>query len=165
MIATTATIPDIRAVEQFLYHEAELLDLKQWEAWADLFTADGTYWIPTAENQADPYTRASIMFDDRQMMANRIRRLRHPEIHAQTPPSRTTHLVTNVTVAPRPDPDGCIAVGSCFLMLEYRAESQFTYGGRFRYQLAGTGGDLKIRSKTVHLVNCDAAHHLMAIWF
>ena len=105
------------------------------------------------------------MFDDRQMMANRIRRLRHPEIHAQTPASRTTHLVTNVMVEPRPDPDGCIAVRCGFLMLEYRAESQFTYGGRFRYQLVATAEGLRIRSKTVHLVNCDAAHHLMAIWF
>ena len=165
MNTATITIPDLREVEHFLFREAELLDMKRWEDWADLFTADGTYWVPTAEDQADPYTRASIMFDDRQMMANRIRRLRHPEIHAQTPPSRTVHMVSNVTVSPRPDADGCIAVGCCFLMLEYRVESQLTYGGRFRYQLAGTGGDLKIRSKTVQLVNCDAAHHLMAIWF
>src|SRR5436853_2780685 len=36
-------------VEQFLYRQSELLDTKQWQAWIDLFTDDGVYWMP-----ADP---------------------------------------------------------------------------------------------------------------
>ena len=33
-------------IEEFLYQEAELLDTWQMQAWADLFSADGTYVIP-----------------------------------------------------------------------------------------------------------------------
>jgi ethylbenzene dioxygenase subunit beta len=157
-------VPDTDTVARFLFHEARLLDEKRWEAWAELFTEDGTYWIPTMPDQVDPYTRASIMYDDRTMMAMRIRRLRHPQIHAQTPPSRTAHLVTNVLVEPEPDADGLVEVGACFLMLEYRHEQQTVHGGRYRYRLAVADDGLRIRAKTVHMVNCDAAHHLMAIY-
>ncbi|MDF1720559.1 MAG: aromatic-ring-hydroxylating dioxygenase subunit beta [Minwuia sp.] len=161
---TVAELPGRDLVEQFLYHEALILDEKRWEDWMALFTDDGTYWIPTADDQTDPDTRASIMYDDRTMMQMRVRRLRHPEVHAQTPASRTTHLVTNIIVAPSPDGDGDIDVSACFTMLEYRIEEQTIYGGRYRYRLAVDGDDLAIRNKTVHLVNCDAAHQLMAIY-
>ena len=33
-------------VEQFLFHEARLLDTGQLEAWLELFTDDATYWLP-----------------------------------------------------------------------------------------------------------------------
>ena len=159
------TATDLQAVEQFLYAEAQLLDEKKWEAWRDLFTEDGTYWVPTADDQVDPYTRASIIFDDRTMMAMRIRRLRHPEIHAQTPASRTAHLVTNVMAERNPEGGPDLDVSACFMMLEYRAEQQTVYGGRYRYRLVRDGDGFLIRSKTAILVNCDAAHHLMAIYF
>ncbi len=162
---TIAKLPARDVVEQFLYREARMLDEKRWEDWMELFTEDGTYWVPTADNQADPYTRASIIFDDRTMMQMRVRRLRHPEVHAQTPASRTTHIVTNVTVDASPEGDGEIEVSACFLMLEYRVEEQTVYGGRYQYRLTRDGDALAIRSKTVHLVNCDAAHQLMAIYF
>lgn len=160
----TADLPDRETVEQFLFAEARMLDEKRWEDWMDLFTDDGSYWIPTADDQTDPDTRASIMYDDRTMMQMRVRRLRHPEVHAQTPPSRTAHLVTNVMVAPSPDGDGDIEVSACFLMLEFRVEEQTVYGGRYLYRLAETDDGLAIRNKTVRMVNCDAAHHLMAIY-
>ena len=35
-----------REVEQFLYLQAELLDSKHWQAWIDLFDAQGVYWMP-----------------------------------------------------------------------------------------------------------------------
>ena len=33
-------------VEQFLYHEARLLDEQRLEEWLELFTDDATYWVP-----------------------------------------------------------------------------------------------------------------------
>src|SRR5215470_2011988 len=37
-----------REVEQLLYAQAEALDDKRWQAFIDLFTADGMYWMPPA---------------------------------------------------------------------------------------------------------------------
>ena len=37
-------------VEDFLYHEAELLDERRYEEWLDLFTEDARYWMPMRRN-------------------------------------------------------------------------------------------------------------------
>ena len=48
-------------VEQFLYHEARLLDTQQYEAWLELFTDDATYWVPLEREQKDPFETSSII--------------------------------------------------------------------------------------------------------
>jgi len=40
-------------IARFLYREARLLDEKQWEAWYDLFTEDGHYWVPLTRGHAE----------------------------------------------------------------------------------------------------------------
>ena len=67
---------DIRAVEAFLIWEARLLDERRFEEWRDLFKEEGYYWAPARHGQTDPWSEASLLFDDREIMANRIRRLR-----------------------------------------------------------------------------------------
>ena len=38
----------LRDVEPLLYRQAECLDGKRWQDFIDLFTEDGTYWMPAA---------------------------------------------------------------------------------------------------------------------
>ena len=45
---------DSREIEQFLYHEAELLDARQYKEWLELFTDDAIYWMPTGGDNLDP---------------------------------------------------------------------------------------------------------------
>ncbi len=158
---TSVTLTD---VEQFIYREAKLLDDKKFDEWTSLFTEDGTYWIPTEENQADPYTCASIMYDDKLSMASRIRRLNHPNIHSQTPASRTVHMVTNVALDSSAISNDLICADACFTMFEFRDEQQIIYGGRYTYVLVVHDNELKISEKIVRLVNCDAAHNIMSIY-
>ena len=59
--ASEAGVVSRNDVEDFLYHEAQLLDewkLKEWEA---LFTSDGSYYVPTtgAPEDASPSTGRS----------------------------------------------------------------------------------------------------------
>ncbi len=37
-------------IEEFLYHEAELLDERRYEEWLDLLTEDVRYWMPIHRN-------------------------------------------------------------------------------------------------------------------
>ena len=85
---TQSTRVDARAIEAFLIHEARLLDERRFEEWMDLFSADGYYWAPARPDQADPWGEVSLIFDDREIMKNRIQRLRHPKVYAQLPHSR-----------------------------------------------------------------------------
>jgi len=78
-----------RSIIKFITREVELLDTRRFEEWAELFTEDGFYWAPVSPDQTDPREHVSLFYDDRKAMRTRIARLRHPQIHVQTPPSRT----------------------------------------------------------------------------
>jgi Ring hydroxylating beta subunit len=39
-------------VEEFLYHEVELLDERHYEDWLALLADDGRYWMPTPDKRA-----------------------------------------------------------------------------------------------------------------
>ena len=41
----------LREVEQLLYRQAECLDGKRWQEFIELFTEDGTYWMPAATSR------------------------------------------------------------------------------------------------------------------
>ena len=83
--------------ENFLYHEARLLDSGQLEAWLGLFTTDGIYWIPMNE-QADPEREPSVIYDDTSQRQKRVFQLLQGSRYAQLPASRTVHFISNVEV-------------------------------------------------------------------
>src|SRR2546425_12687089 len=92
-------------VEQFLYHEAWLLDRGRLDEWLALFTDDATYWIPLQANQADPLTTSSIVYDDRRLLEVRVRQFQHPRAHARTPAPRTVHQIGHVPGVEARTPD------------------------------------------------------------
>lgn len=151
-------------VAALLLHEADLLDERRFEEWLDLFTADGYYWVPLRVEQQSYLEELSIFFDDRELMEARIRRLRHPSIHVQTPPSRTCHYVTNMVVSSG-DRNQEYKARSRLLMLEYREGEQRVFGGHCTHTLRQEGGRLRIAAKRVDLVNCEDVFGPMAIPF
>ena len=159
----SGSIPDIdrEPFELFLSHQARFLDDQRFEDWMALFTENGLYWVPTSPNQADPYRRASLFFDDRESMKTRIERLRHPLILVQMPPSRNNHLFGNVIVE-EATPDGYLA-GSSIRMAEYRLDAQCVLAGHQFHRLREDGRGFSIALKRVHLVNCDSAFEAMAV--
>ena len=154
---------DRRPFEDFIVHEARLLDARRFRDWMGLFADDGTYWVPAVPNQPSPLDQASLFYDDRDLMKTRIDRLEHPRIHVQTPPSRTAHLVGNVVVEAADDARGEYVVGSTVIMVEYRDEHQRVFAGRLVHKLRRTADGLRIVQKRVNLVNCDAAFDAMAV--
>jgi benzoate/toluate 1,2-dioxygenase beta subunit len=126
---------DRAPIEQFLIHEAGLLDSRRFRDWMGLFADDGTYWVPAVPDQESPFDQASLFYDDRDLMRTRVERLEHPRIHVQTPPSRTAHLVGNVLVEEADEAKGEYVVGSSF----------------------------RIVQKRVDLINCDSAFEAMAV--
>src|ERR1700733_6593249 len=64
-------------VEQFLFHQSELLDGKHWAAYIDLFESDGVYWMPVAPEQTEWVDSPSIFAEDVNMMQIRMGRVTH----------------------------------------------------------------------------------------
>ncbi len=153
----------IREIEEFLFHEARLLDECRFEDWMDLFTDDGIYWVPTEENQQSGIDTHSIFYDDKTLMDHRVRRLNHPLNYAQTPPSRTRHVIGNVVIEDDGGTDGEIQVRSSLVAVEFWRERQRVFAGDCRHRLRREGEGLRIASKRVDLANCDAVHEHMSV--
>ena len=151
------------AFEEFIIHEAGLLDARRFRDWMTLFAEDGTYWVPTVPDQKSPFDQASLFYDDRDLMKTRIDRLEHPRIHVQTPPSRTAHLVGNVVVEETDTAKNEYVVGSTVIMVEYRDDTQRTFAGRQHHRLRREGKSFRIVQKRVDLINCDSAFDAMAV--
>ena len=80
----------VHECELFLLHEARLLDKGQFDDWLALFTPDARYWVPSEPDQASPIDTVSLIYDDRQLLETRVRRLASPRIYSQEPRSRTS---------------------------------------------------------------------------
>src|SRR5436853_252065 len=89
---------DLGRCEQFLLHEARLLDEAKFDDWLALFTADGWYWVPSEPNQDNPHDTVSLIYDDRRLLETRVRRLASPRMYSQEPRSRCSRMVGNVTI-------------------------------------------------------------------
>jgi len=154
---------DRARLEEFIMHEARLLDERRFRDWMALFADDGTYWVPAVPDQQSPFDQASLFYDDRDLMRTRIERLEHPRIHVQTPPSRTAHLVGNVLIEAVDEAKGEVVVGSTVIMVEYRDEQQRVFAGRQHHRLRRDGTSFRIVQKRVDLINCDSAFEAMAV--
>jgi benzoate/toluate 1,2-dioxygenase beta subunit len=140
--------------EDFLIREARLLDEARFDEWLALFTPEAHYWVPSQPNQESALETVSLMYDDRRLLETRVRRLASPRIYSQEPRSRTSRIVTNVTI--EGTDTSATDVRSKFLIVEYRREEQRIFAGTYRHTLVVTGGDIRIALKRVDLVNCDA---------
>ena len=89
---------DIHRCEQFLQHEARLLDESKFDDWLALFTLDAWYWVPSEPNQANPHDTVSLIYDDRRLLETRVRPLASPRMYSKEVHSGTSRLVGNMTM-------------------------------------------------------------------
>jgi p-cumate 2,3-dioxygenase beta subunit len=136
-------------VEDFLYHEAALLDewkLKEWEA---LLTEDATYFVPP-NDQLDGDHRSTLFLvaDDRERIRQRIIRINDPNCHAEYPKSRTRRMISNVRIV---GIDGdLVTVAANFVCYRYRRYERIReYVGAYRYILKRAGDSFRIKERRV----------------
>ena len=139
--------------EQFLFHEARLLDTQRYEEWPELFTEDATYWVPLEQGQKDPYETSSIIHDDRTLLELRVKQIRHPRAHARQPLARTVHQVGNVVQLG--ETNGELQIGSTLTVVEFRNDKQRVYGALVEHRLRPHGNTFRIARKRIDLVNSE----------
>ena len=142
-------------IEKLLQREARLLDEGNYAEWLSLYTEDCEYWVPASPGQTDAREQVSLFYEDRTLMETRVRRLGHSQAHSLTPPVRTSRLVGNFDITAE------LTVTSTFHLVEFRQARQRVFAGRYRHRLRQTESGLKIVSKRVDLVDCDAAHEII----
>ena len=137
-----ATGPDIAQVllkhemEEFLYHEAELLDERRFEAWLELLTEDLRYFMPMRRNvkfgELDrEFTREGQdinWFDEgKDTLTRRVKQILTGIHWAEEPLSRICHMVSNVQVLqanPSFHNPSEVSLKSRFLIYRNRVETE-----------------------------------------
>ena len=123
-------------IEEFLYHEADLLDDRRYEEWLALVADDVRYWMPMRRNvkfgeEEREFTRAGQdinWFDEgKETLTRRVKQILTGIHWAEEPVSRISHMVSNirlVEVNPSPDAPAEVTVKCRFLIYRNRVETE-----------------------------------------
>ena len=136
-------------VEDFLFHEADLLDSWRLPEWEALLTEDATYYVPPNEApEADHRSTLFIVADDRERIRQRVIRLMDPNCHAEYPHSRTRRLIGNVRLTAQHGAETHVAANfACWRFRRHERIRQ--YVGQTRHILRATEAGLRIRERRV----------------
>ena len=132
-------------IEDFLYHEAALLDAWKLDEWLALLTEDATYRVPSNDRpESDPKSALFMIADDIRRIRARVTRLKDPHAHAEFPRSRTRRMISNVRIVERSP----LRVEANFIIHRFRGNDDVRqYVGRYRYTLQDRDGKLLIASR------------------
>jgi p-cumate 2,3-dioxygenase beta subunit len=134
------------AIEEFLYHEAGLLDEWRLDEWLALFTDDAQYVIPATDlPHGDPRTDLMILDDDLSRLRGRVERLLSGRAPRETPFSRTRRFISNVRV--REVQGDEVHTTASFLVYRMRLGQSAPYVGRYEYTLLRTPAGWRIRHR------------------
>src|SRR5216684_712267 len=154
----------LREVEQLLYRQAECLDGKRWQEFIELFTEDGTYWMPAAPEQTTGEGVPSIFWEDRNLMTVRAKRLAHPRAWSQKTAWGTNHVIGNVTVE-KEDANVDLVVRSRFHMMEFRNDTTRHFAGSYIHHLKKTQAGHRIKLQRVDMVNAEGPYeYVLQAW-
>ena len=143
-------------IQDFLLHEARLLDEQRYAEWLELFAEDAVYWIPTRPNQASPHDALSIIYEPKTLLAVRVERLSRGEMHVQSPPSRTVHHVSAVEVSGD-------EARSSLIVAEWRGGEARWFAARVTHKLRKEANGLRVVLKRVDLIDGEAPHRAIAV--
>ena len=145
--AVRSADPVTRAeVEDFLIHEAALLDEWKLEEWLALIADDGTYLVPSLDSPASDHRRALFLIsDDRRNLGSRVKQLLGRTTWAEFPRSRTRRLVSNVRILEQAD--DWVKVTANFAVWRFQHEATDCYVGRYVHVLVRSASGLMFRER------------------
>ena len=151
-------------IEDFLYHEAELLDERRYEDWLALLADDVRYWMPMRRNVKfgeleREFTREGQdinWFDEgKDTLTRRVQQILTGVHWAEEPLSRLCHMVSNVQllhVQPSVVEPAEVTVKCRFLIYRNRVETETDLlVGKREDVLRRVDGQWKIRQRKVVL--------------
>jgi p-cumate 2,3-dioxygenase beta subunit len=151
MTVATRAIVTRAEVEDFLYHEAALLDDWKLDAWEALLADDATYYVPP-NDQLDGDHRSTLFLvaDDRERIRQRVIRIKDPNCHAEFPKSRTRRMISNVRIV-AVDGD-LVTVSANFVCYRFRRYERIReYVGGYRYVLRRSGDGFRVKERRVFI--------------
>jgi len=149
MTVATRAVVTRAEVEDFLYHEAALLDDWRLNDWETLLTDDATYYVPPNDQlESDHRSTLFLVADDRERIRQRVIRINDPNCHAEYPKSRTRRIISNVRIL---SVDGdLVSVAANFVCYRFRRYERIReYVGSYRHVLRRAGDSFRIKERRV----------------
>lgn len=138
--------------EEFLYHEAQLMDEMRFDDWFALWLETGLYWVPVDPEDSEPGKRVSIIHDDYLRLEQRVDRLKSGSVLAvEEARGAMRRVVSNIVVTA--ESEEAVSVESNFVLGIARSADQQIWMGRSFHELKPEGDGFRIASKKVLLIN------------
>jgi 3-phenylpropionate/cinnamic acid dioxygenase small subunit len=137
--------------EAFLTSEAEMLDNLLLNEWLTLFAPNGLYWIPIDDTLSTDST-VSIVRDDSLRREERVFHLLHTRFPAQSPRSRTMHMISGIRI--KESDNGHVQILSNQVIHEVRTGD---------YRQLGLGQAQVIVARVEHVLDVSRATPLIVL--
>ena len=141
-------------VTRFLAWEALLLDEGRYAEWLALLAPDIRYVVATRSTSTTESGRTAlpVLDEDHRSLCQRVDRFALGGVWAETPPSLTQRIVSNVLVQRSRDATDSLAVHSAILLHRTRLEREVEqFVGRRDDELRRIGGQLRLARRRVTL--------------
>jgi 3-phenylpropionate/cinnamic acid dioxygenase small subunit len=146
-------------IEQFLFHEARLLEEHRLDEWLDLLADDVSYVMPIEEavekrpdgSSSMPPSGFALFDDDKSSLTVRTRRLQSTLTPAETPPALVQRLITNIQAASTDKPNHYDVRSNFLIYQERRGRHANTFIGNRSDVLRRANGSFQIVRREIHL--------------
>lgn len=139
-------------VSAFLWAEADMLDGKEYDAWLDLWLAEGHYTLPIGPGD-DFDNSLNLCHDDDKMRRDRVIRFQQGFSISSAPPAQTVRTLSRFVLK---NVDGAeLTVKSAQHLIEDKFGRQRVWAANVTHRLVPTDHSFKIKSKVVRLLNSD----------
>jgi 3-phenylpropionate/cinnamic acid dioxygenase small subunit len=167
-------------VQQWLYREARLLDSRRYDLWLELLDDEVRYRVPSrayirqghvkdfttwsVERELETNDALPLIDDDLPALKARIERLQTGMAWAETPPSMSRRLISNIIVLGT-EADGCLSVVSTLFLAKVRSEGRVLFTAERRDRLVSDGDDFRMRDRYVVLDDVVLASENLSLIF
>jgi len=144
MIASAVSLEERARVEALYATYVKLLDDRSYDDWIELFVEECTYRIVPRENDDRGFPLATLAFESKGMLRDRIYGITQTLFHE---PYYQRHLVTNYLV--RRDDNDALFVEANYLVVQTKTGSfsQIYSTGRYRDIVIESDGALRFKEK------------------
>lgn len=153
----TKTLTDptvVRAVE-LIWHEATLLDDKNYQAWQDLYTDDAKYVIPIDPFTEDFEASLNMIYDDKRMRALRVERMTQGFAPSAVAAARTARTLSRFTVVSADEHQ--VTLRSAQVLVAFKRGITTTLGADVTHTIQLADGGDRIALKVIRLINSEDA--------
>lgn len=146
---------------RLVWHEAELLDDKRYEAWERLYAEDGYYVVPIDQEGEDHAASLNMVYDDARMRRMRVERMVQGYAPAAVAAARTVRTNSRFTVTEVSDSE--ITLRSAQVLIAYKRGETLTLGAQVTHRIRLADEGDRIALKVIRLLNSD--EHVPAAGF